>query len=152
MHPPRLHRLSCLYLQHPLYFLTLCTAERRTLLANPEAHAAFRQYVQNGKSFGAFVGRYVLMPDHLHLFVSFAPAAPSLSLWVKSLKNALSKHWRAAGVGAPHWQKGYFDHVLRSADSYAQKWEYVAANPVRAGLVQLTDHWPYQGALHDLRF
>lgn len=109
-------------------------------------------YCQSGATFGVCVGRYVLMPDHLHLFASFAPTAPSLSSWVKSLKNTLSKHWRMIGQSAPHWQKGFFDHVLRSSSSYAEKWEYVAANPVRAGLVQQADHWPYQGAVHDLRF
>ena len=32
-------------------------------------------------------------------------------------------------------QEGFFDHLLRSYESYAQKWEYVRENPVRAGLV-----------------
>jgi REP element-mobilizing transposase RayT len=152
MHPPRLHRLTCLYLKHPLYFLTLCTANRRPLVANPETHSAFMHYCQSGATLGACVGRYVLMPDHLHLFVSFSPAAPSLSSWVKSLKNTLSKHWRTTDIAAPHWQKGFFDHVLRSADLQAEKWQYVATNPVHTGLVQESSPWPHQSIVHDLRF
>jgi len=31
-------------------------------------------------------------------------------------------------IAAPHWQKGFFDHVLRSGDSYSQKWDYVREN------------------------
>ncbi len=92
------------------------------------------------------------MPDHLHLFVTFTPEGVSLSDWVKSLKNTLSKSWRSAGIPAPHWQKGFFDHLMRSADSYAEKWAYVAANPVRAGLASTPDAWPYQGSIHDLCF
>ena len=35
----------------------------------------------------------------------------------------------------PLWQSEFFDHVIRSADSYTEKWNYVRENPVRAGLV-----------------
>jgi putative transposase len=45
----------------------------------------------------------------------------------------------------PIWQRGFFDHVLRSDGSYHQKWEYVLANPVRARLVLQVGAWPYAG-------
>jgi hypothetical protein len=60
------------------------------------------------------------------------------------LKRAIS-----VALGAtkkqPLWQPGFFDHVLRSDESYSQRWEYVRENPVRAGLVSLADEFPYQG-------
>jgi REP element-mobilizing transposase RayT len=75
------------------------------------------------------------MPDHLHFFVALAPDK-ELSVWMKSLKNSLSKALRTQQISSPHWQKGFFDHLLRSAESYSQKWEYVRDNPVRAGLTK----------------
>ena len=48
------------------------------------------------------------------------------------------------------WQSEFFDHVLRSSESYSQKWDYVRENPVRAGLVTDADAWPYQGVIEDL--
>jgi len=48
---------------------------------------------------------------------------------------------------ARFWQPGFFDHVLRSDESYAEKWNYVRDNPVRAGLVKAADDWPYQGEI-----
>jgi hypothetical protein len=36
---------------------------------------------------------------------------------------------------------------LRSEESYAQKWNYVRDNPVRAGLVEKTDDWPHAGEI-----
>jgi putative transposase len=45
------------------------------------------------------------------------------------------------------WQPGFFDHVLRNDESYAQKWEYIRDNPVRAGLVAEWHQWPYQGEI-----
>ena len=45
----------------------------------------------------------------------------------------------------PIWQKGFFDHLLRSEESYDEKREYVLNNPIRAGLVQKPDDWDYWG-------
>ena len=90
------------------------------------------------------------MPDHLHLFAGFAPGAIRLSDWMMALKRTLTKSWVERGVEGPHWQKGFFDHVLRSEESYAEKWQYVALNPVRAGLVRKWEDWPYQGEIHRL--
>ena len=92
-----------------------------------------------------WVGRYVLMPDHLHLFVGFSRPGPDISAWMRALKGALSATLRSDRVLAPHWQKGFFDHVLRSAESYNEKWHYVHENPVRAGLASRAEDWPYQG-------
>jgi len=99
----------------------------------------------------ALVGRYVLMPDHVHLFAVFRPRTITLSAWMKSLKNSLSKALRAMGKIPPHWEDGFFDHVLRSSESYEQKWLYVRGNPVRAGLVTRAEDWPYQGEIHPLQ-
>jgi putative transposase len=98
------------------------------------------------------VGRYVLMPDHFHLFAALDEERLSLSKWIKSLKGALSAHFRSVGLQPPFWQKGFFDHVLRSDESYSQKWEYVLENPVRDGLVGSASEWPFAGEIHDLNF
>ena len=71
---------------------------------------------------------------------------------MKSLKNYLSKTLREEGVAAPHWQKGFFDHVLRDGESYSEKWLYVAHNPVRKGLVTNWQDWSRQGEIYPLRF
>jgi REP-associated tyrosine transposase len=98
------------------------------------------------------VGRYVLMPDHIHLFVALPPDGILLTAWMKSLRAVLGKTLLNAGYRKPHWQEGFFDHVLRSRESYAQKWEYVRMNPVRAGLCVKPEEWPYQGEIVRLRF
>jgi putative transposase len=52
----------------------------------------------------------------------------------------------------PLWQPEFFDRVLRSSESYEEKWEYVRDNSVRAGLVEMADQWKYQGELTLLRY
>jgi hypothetical protein len=48
------------------------------------------------------------------------------------------------------WQREFFDHVLRSAESYSEKWNYVRNNPVRAGLVSTADEWKHPGEIEIL--
>ena len=88
------------------------------------------------------------MPDHVHFF--FAGTAES-----KPLTTAIGKwkEWTAkriqneTGSLPPLWQPEFFDHVLRSDESRSEKWGYVFENPVRAGLVERAEDWPYSGAI-----
>jgi putative transposase len=85
------------------------------------------------------------MPDHFHFFIR-GDQTFVLANWVKGLKRTMS---RAFPKEQPRslWQPGFFDHLLRNDESYAQKWEYVRENPVRAGLVKFAQDWPYQGEI-----
>ncbi|HSH39988.1 MAG TPA: hypothetical protein VK993_14540 [Chthoniobacterales bacterium] len=147
---PRLRRLDRVFPDAPVYFVTATTANRRHLLASSPVHECFIRFANSGAARGAWVGRYVLMPDHLHPFVAFDDEQIRLPTWMKSLKNTISKQLGLNGAAPPHWQKGFFDHVLRSDESYSEKWNYVRDNPVRAGLVLRSDDWPYQGEIHPL--
>jgi putative transposase len=147
----RLRRLDVLFPRNPIFFVTACTFERRAILRLEALHGAFVDFAQKAGGMGHWIGPYVLMPDHLHLFVAPADTAvDGLSRWVKSMKNALSKKWRNLGIASPHWQKGFFDHVLRSDESVAKKWHYIRENPVRAGLVTRWEDDPFQGQIHPM--
>ena len=134
----------------PIYFLTICTARRAPLLADTQTHKEFLQFCHRSPEVaGAWVGRYVLMPDHIHAFVS-AEGSAILSHWVGSLKKTLASHWRKRGHIAPFWQEVFFDHLLRGHESYQEKWMYVLQNPVRAGLAAGADQWLFAGDVHPI--
>ena len=89
------------------------------------------------------------MPDHIHFFCTDTEQGTTLSQFMKKWKEWTSKRLkREAGLADFYWQRGFFDHVLRSSESYSEKWDYVRKNPVRAGLVQTADEWPYLGHIH----
>ena len=105
---------------------------------------------------GWAVGRYVIMPDHVHFFCRAELDAKSLSdfvgnwkSWTSRAINALGRP-RSAPAATTLWQREFFDHVVRSNESYAEKWNYVQENPVRAGLVKSADHWSYSGEIEIL--
>ena len=149
---PRLHRLERVFVHFPIYFITACTHERRKILASARVHEAFLNFARRGAEYGVWVGAYVIMPDHLHLFVSMDDQRIMLGAWIKSLKNTGSKALRSNGIPSPHWQKTFFDHLLRSGESYSEKWSYVRENPERAGLVSKTEDWPFMGEIFALEY
>ena len=63
--------------------------------------------------------------------------ATALGCALEQASKASPLRVRERGVTPPHWQKGFFDHVLRSQESAGEKWKYVRENPVRAGLVAI---------------
>lgn len=155
--PPRLPVVFQRY-DPPLYFLTFNMLFRRPLLACDEVHQAFRDYAERGFQFHVATGRYVLIPDHVHVFVRIRRDM-KLRRWESGLKQCLGKTLMQLGhkpTATPQtklksfWQPGFFDHLLRHNESYAEKWDYVWRNPVRAGLVAKPEDWPYQGEIHNI--
>src|SRR6267378_1777618 len=51
----------------------------------------------------------------------------------------INRSWR--------WQESFHDHKFRTRESEARKWEYVCLNPVRYGLAQRPEDWPYGGEI-----
>jgi len=129
--------------EQPLFFVTLCTLHRRPFADIGVVHDTFLSYARRAEQFGVAVGRYVVMPDHVHLFVC-GGLSVVLGDWVKGLKRSIHNALPEPKP-AKLWQPGFFDHILRSDESYSQKWEYVRVNPVRGGLVATPDEWPYSG-------
>jgi REP element-mobilizing transposase RayT len=149
MRHSHLVRLSVLWTGVPVYFITVCCRERARILASPEVaailvdewHAALRRH-------GWAVGAYLIMPDHVHFFCAARGASCSLSQFVGRWKEWTSKQLKSElGLTCGIWQAEFFDHVLRSEESYTAKREYVWQNPVRAGLVASLADWPYCGSI-----
>jgi putative transposase len=140
--------------RQPLTFLTVVTAQRDSILANAETHNLLRDlWTQSAALNGWAVGRYVVMPDHVHLFTRPLCDAVSLARWVQTWKSLSSRRITARlNRPSPIWQRDYFDRFLRSAESYSEKWSYVVQNPVRRGLVAQAADWPWQGEICTLQF
>jgi len=68
-------------------------------------HSTFVKFAQSGEAFGAFTGRYVIMPDRVHVFVAFDEERINLSRWMKALKESLSSWFRNKHLDPPFWQK-----------------------------------------------
>ena len=139
---------------NPIVFVTTCTHQRRKILGSREYERILREIWQRSADHdGWWVGNYIIMPDHVHLFARPEIGAQRMSDWVQIWKSVSSRRIAAVLlIKPPVWQSEYFDRYLRSSENYSEKWNYVEQNAVRAGLVDLCEAWPYSGTIHDLMF
>ena len=119
-------------------------AAKLRYLENPRIAAMVREAIVfriKGRIWEVF--EYVLMPNHVHLFLEIAEG---------SLKTSIAdfKRWtagRAAEIlgieGDRFWQREWFDHWSRSAEEDDKITRYIRENPVNAGLVRRYVDWPY---------
>ena len=138
MRPPRIPNLLSKD-SDTIYFLTLCVSGRARVLDNDFSWATFQSVWRRLDRWEVLAA--VAMPDHLHILVApLEDRDQSLSdflKWFKRWFNAEAKpKWK--------WMGGGFDRLLRGHESVIEKWEYLRENPVRAGLVEKCEDWPYQ--------
>jgi putative transposase len=148
-----LHRLIWVWGEAATFFIATCTHQRKPNLTGPAVVSILVDEWQLAlPRHGWMVGRFIVMPDHVHFFcISAGVGAKSLSGFMQGWKQWTSKRLvRECGLSTPLWQAGFFDRLLRSTESARQKWEYVIENPVRAGLVKRAADWPWQGEIHPL--
>ena len=63
-----------------------------------------------------------------------------------------SPHHSPPNEARPSWkfQSRGWHHRLRDGENHSEKWLYVQENPVRKGLCQQIDDWPFKGRVFDL--
>jgi putative transposase len=128
-----------------IVFLTVCTKGRQRWLASEDVHDLLRSVWSAATAW--LVGRYVIMPDHLHLFAGPNGLEIPFDNWVRYWKSQFT---RLHNDPSHRWQSDHWDRRLRDGESYEDKWEYVRLNPVRHGLIDRADDWRYAGELNVL--
>jgi len=99
------------------------------MLATKNVHDSFVAFgLRAAQSYNIAVGRYVIMPDHVHLFVC-GDLHFHLGKRIKALKQALGKRISSGIRHDRIWQEGFFDHILRSDESMAQNGNMCAIIP-----------------------
>jgi putative transposase len=121
------------------YFITICCARRGiNQLAYDHIGANLIETIKYRNARGTWYVRLaVVMPDHVHLVVWF----PDVEKHVQTIISKW-KEWSAKALKID-WQRDFFEHRLRKEESLREKADYILANPVRAGLVQRIEDWPY---------
>ena len=122
-----------------LYFITICRRRRgRNTLARPEtAESLFESIEYRERLLQWNVHLALLMPDHLHAVIAFAPHQ-SMERTIAAWKKYTARSF------AIDWQDGFFDHRIRNQAELDKKWSYVLHNPVRANLCSHPEDWPFK--------
>ena len=117
-----LRRLEHVWIGWPIYFITTCTFRRRAILASNELAGILIDEWRNAHDrHGWAIGHYVIVPDHVHFFCSAELAAKALPTFMQAWKQWTSKRiGRELNLLGTVCKEEFFDHVLRSSESYSQ--------------------------------
>ena len=128
------------------YFVTVCTKDRKNLLAKIVGDDAYivpeyrlseygricEKYIQSIENAyeNVKVDQYVIMPNHLHMIIllggtmrASSPTEIGIPSIVRSLKTMVTKE-----IGMPIWQRSYHDHIIRDEHDYKEIWNYIDTN------------------------
>jgi putative transposase len=86
---------------------------------------------------------FVIMPDHLHLLLTVEremTVEKAMQLIKGRFSHRLSYEY---GHKGEVWQRGFSEMQVMNGESMAQHREYIAMNPVKAGLVDSPEKYPY---------
>ncbi|MBN1783052.1 transposase [bacterium] len=92
---------------------------------------------------------YTLMPNHVHMIVRMLKSGDGLSPYYLSNTIGRLKSFTAQKANqilkrtGPFWQQENYDHVVRNDGELSRIIEYILNNPVKAGLSETWEQYPY---------
>ena len=139
------------------YFFTVVTYRRRPFLIDEPARSCLRAAWEHTKQRSHFrVVALCLLPDHLHCIWKLPDGDGDFSLRWSLIKAGFTRRYLRAG-GAEYgqcpsrnrkrergiWQRRFWEHQIRDEQALQRHIDYVHYNPVKHGLVERVEDWPW---------
>ena len=144
------------YGTNDLHFINCSCYHRQAWLATPKRRDLFLTVLEQVRQRYRFVVvGYVVMLDHIHLLIS-EPEQSNPSRVMRALKQGFARRVLKSlrrrkvaaqselfSVAAEHvWQKRFYDFNVFT-DKRIEKLRYMHQNPVKRGLVDEPEQWPW---------
>jgi len=139
------------------YFFTVVTHQRRAFLTNECALACLREVWEETKQCSYFdVVALCLLPDHLHCVWKLPEGDCDFSLRWSRIKAGFTRWYlRSSGDECGQsssrtrkrergiWQRRFWEHQIRNEKDLQRHVDYIHYNPVKHGLVEQVEDWPW---------
>ena len=149
-HPERLRNFD--YIGMYYYSLTWCCDYRKPLFRQADRVDLVRAQLLRACSETEFaIVAYCFMPDHLHQLVKGCSNTADGRRYMNLAKQYSGFYFKKA-YGEKPFQKYGHDRFLRQDKDLRTIVGYIIENPVRAGLVQKVEDYPFTGSqLHTIK-
>ncbi len=140
------------YSSNGMYFVTICTKEKKPILSRvvgDDAHIVPKKIIL--KAYGEIVDKYInrinavydnitvenyiIMPNHIHLLLfidrfnngtMWASSPTKVETVVRSLKTMVTKE-----IGVSIWQRSYNDEIIQDEKHFQSVWNYIEYNALK---------------------
>jgi REP element-mobilizing transposase RayT len=140
-------------LSHDLYaadiplHLTICAESDHPFADQRVAEMVCTALERTTAALGYRLYAYCLMPNHLHVLVSPHDSETQVADFLRRFKSFTTRQYQKATGIARLWQYSARDRLLRPSEDSIVVAAYIANNPVRRGLVEVWNAWPYTKVL-----
>jgi putative transposase len=126
------------------FFVTTKTSMGRSLLQSERNASLFIDVLRSCVTARKFRAHdFVVMPDHVHLLLT-VNGAMSIEKAMQLIKGGFSYRLKKdCGYVGEVWQPGFSEVRVDDRDNFLQHRKYIAENPVKAGLVDSPEQFPY---------
>jgi putative transposase len=125
------------------YHITARGNERRKIFLSHADYSKFLSYLTDAiDKYGVILHAFVLMGNHYHLLVETPQA--NISSFAHTLNSAYTTYFNIKRKRAGHLFQGRYKSILIEKDPYLLELSrYLHLNPVRAGIVEKPEDYPY---------
>lgn len=129
------------------YFVTTTTEGRERVFANQDHAFILWNVINNVRARQGFrLLAFVIMPEHLHLLLMPGPNGPP-SLTMREIKKGSARLInKRQGREGKVWMNEYYEYTIRDEKDLLEKVNYIHNNPVKRGLVQEPENYPFRSA------
>ena len=136
-----------------VYFMTIRAFKHQSPFVRDDLNQAIVESLVGEQSrLNCTVFTYCLMPDHLHFLVSPSQDGSSVLVFTDRFKGKTTYRSWQVGWQGKLWQPRYYDHIVRAEEDLLAIAEYILNNPVRKGLVERVEDWPWGGQVNPLPY
>ena len=127
-----------------VFFVTTKTTAARRILQSKRNAALLIEVLRSNVAAGKFqLHDFVIMPDHLHLLMAL-PSDMTIEKAMQLVKGGFSYRLKKEyGFQGEVWQRGFSEVRVNDRQGWLQYREYIGQNPVKAGLVDSSQQYPY---------
>lgn len=136
--------LKRFYLPNYLYFVTSVIESRRKIFANNvNINVLLDSFCHYRKEQGFKIVAFCILPDHFHWLIIPAKRT-DISQIMKSVRGfSARKINKESNQCGRLWQHQFLDHIIRKDEDYKQHIYYIHNNPVKHGLVEEAEDYPW---------
>jgi len=100
------------------------------------------------EKYGFKLHNFCIMPNHIHLLIRPIKGT-NLSRIIQWIKTHSARRWNSIHGSKDHmWGERFFSRPVKDLRDYFLVHDYIAQNPVKAGLVYSAQEWKASGAYY----
>lgn len=140
-------------------FFTVALAERGTALLTDEIDRLRYAVAATRRERPFTIEAFVVLPDHLHCVWTLPERDSDYSTRWRMIKSRFSMGLPKGPLRESHrrrqerglWQRRFWEHHIRDDEDFRAHTGYCWNNPVKHGLAERPEEWPFSSIHRDMR-